>query len=68
MVFTSESFDCDCALFAEVISRSFGERPLDESLGGNDLLRSRLANVLSLWNHRVREIDLEVNICFLWLK
>ena len=68
MVFTSESLDCDCALFAEVISRSFGERPLYESLGGNDLFRSRLAYVLGLWNHWVREIDLEVDICFLWLK
>ena len=68
VVLTSESLDGNGALLAKVIRCSLGEWPLDQGLGGYDLVGSGFAHVVCLGHDWIREVDLDVGISPLWLK
>ena len=68
VVLTRESLDGNGALLAKVISCSLREWPLDQGLGGDNLVRSGFAHVVCLGHDWIREVDLDVGVSPLWLE
>ena len=65
VVFSSESFDCNCNLFTEVICCCFGERPLDELLFGDHFMWFWLWLVWDLWHDRLSELNRQMDVSLL---
>lgn len=68
VVLASQSLNCYDALLAEVIGGCLGEGPLDQRLGGDDLIRVRLISRARLRHDGVRQGDLEVDVGALGLE